>query len=155
MKTKFRKAGHPKISVVVGISGRTFEFPVERSKSGTTFKFRNTGHPKIEVKPPKSYKNHIKSYKNNIKSYENHIKSYKNHIKSYKNHIKSYKNHIKSYKNYIKSYKNHMNSYKNYIKSYKNHGSYLLYKIETAISPEFLVERSKSGKTLKFKNGTS
>ena len=46
---KFRKTGHPKISMVVGISGRTFEFPVERSKSGKTFKFRKTGHPKISV----------------------------------------------------------------------------------------------------------
>ena len=52
-RSKLKKTGHPKISVVVGISGRTFEFPVERSKSGKTFKFRKTGHPKIEVTPPK------------------------------------------------------------------------------------------------------
>ena len=51
------------------ISGRTFEFPVERSK------FKKTGHPKISATPPKSYKNHIKSYKNHIKSYKKHIKS--------------------------------------------------------------------------------
>ena len=50
--THFGKIQHnefPKISVVVGISGRTFEFPIERSKSGKTFKFRKTGHPKISV----------------------------------------------------------------------------------------------------------
>ena len=38
-----------KKSVVVGISGRMFEFPVERSKSGKTTKFQKTGHPKNSV----------------------------------------------------------------------------------------------------------
>ena len=62
IKIKFKKTGDPKISVVLRISGRTFEFPVERSKSEKRVIRKFRPHPQ------KSYKNHIETYKNHIKS---------------------------------------------------------------------------------------
>ena len=49
-----QKMGHWTISVVVGISGRTFEFPVERSKSGQTLIVKKKVIGEFRLQPPSS-----------------------------------------------------------------------------------------------------
>ena len=71
-RLKFKKIGHPRNSVAAGMSGRTFEFPVERSKSGKTLKLNKNGTSEKFVHNPKNHITQYKIIKINIKSYEKH-----------------------------------------------------------------------------------
>ena len=136
-----------RISVVLRISGRTFEFPVERSnfrsnvqnsKKRVIRKFR--WYLQFPVQRS-NFQSNVQNKKERIirifrwycqfpversNLWSNVQNSKKRVIRKFRPHPqKSYKNNIKSYKNHVKLYKNHIKSFPQTKEGRLGWGSYL------------------------------